>query len=178
MLLRLVRFVNLLLAGASAGVVLSHVLERPAKLAMPARDYLRVQQNLYQQYGRAGAIVEGGGLFSGLLCLWLSRRRPAAFALTAVGTACGAVMTGVWALFLDPINKRMSAWTEETMPENWAVLRDRWEILHATRAVLAGVAFSAQVSAAMAETPVAARPAPAIAVYPPVPEEDLALAQP
>jgi Domain of unknown function (DUF1772) len=46
-------------------------------------------------------------------------------------------MLFVWAVFINPINVRVRASTSESLPADWASLRDRWHRLHAIRAIFA-----------------------------------------
>ncbi len=48
MLLKVARFLSLLLSALGTGLVLSHVLKRLPKAALPAPIYRQVQQRLYR----------------------------------------------------------------------------------------------------------------------------------
>ena len=58
MLLDTLRFASLLLTALASGVVLSHVLERPGKLALAPATYVEVQQTLFRTYGTAVGALE------------------------------------------------------------------------------------------------------------------------
>src|ERR1700694_5178363 len=58
MTLDAVQFVSLLLNGVASGVVLSHVLERPGKVALAPATYVQVQQMLFRTYGPAVGALE------------------------------------------------------------------------------------------------------------------------
>jgi hypothetical protein len=59
-------------------------------------------------------------------------------------------MVTIWAVWINPINKLVNAWTPEQLPANWADFRDRWHILHTVRLVLAAIAFSAAIGGVFA----------------------------
>ncbi len=58
MILDTLRFASLLLTALASGVVLSHVLERPGKLALAPATYVEVQQTLFRTYGTAVGALE------------------------------------------------------------------------------------------------------------------------
>ncbi len=66
-----------------------------------------------------------------------------------LGAICLAAMIGIWAAFLNPINQEIATWTANEFPTNWADLRDRWDSLHAVRAVLAEIGLSALIVAVL-----------------------------
>src|SRR4030088_2704420 len=58
MILETLRFASLLLTALASGVVLSHVLERPGKLALAPATYVAVQQTLFRTSGTAVGALE------------------------------------------------------------------------------------------------------------------------
>ena len=113
----------------------AHVLELPNKLPLPREAYLTVQQ-IYRGWNRAGFVV----IAALVATLWFavvadeSAEIPATLAFLAI------LMTQVifW-VYTYPVNRRTHNWTEA--PEDWEVLRDRWEISHAASALLNFTAF-------------------------------------
>ena len=137
------RFLSLSLMGLGAGVSLSHALQWPQKAAFSGDEFLRVQQNLYYNYGPAGAILESGALLSTLATAYLTRNRPRAYALILLGLGCTTANTAIWATLINPINRRTLLWTADALPPKWADVRDRWHALHAARLIVALIGFSA-----------------------------------
>lgn len=72
--------------------------------------------------------------------------------MTLVGVLCHVANTLLWALLIRPINEQVESWTDETVPTNWTQWRDRWENLHAARAVLSVVGLSAQLTATLEDS--------------------------
>lgn len=144
-LLSVSRFLSLFLMGLGAGVSLSHALQWPKKAAFPGDLFLRVQQNLYDNYGPAGAIMESGAFLATLATAYLVRHRPRAFSLGLLGLGCTVANTTIWATLINPINQRTLTWTADTLPPDWAEVRDRWHALHAVRLVGAVIGFGALI---------------------------------
>jgi hypothetical protein len=80
---------------------------------------------------------------------FLTRGRGVIFALSLAGLVCLAAMLLVWAVFINPINIRVQASTSESLPADWASLRDRWHRLHAIRAISAIAGLSALISSVL-----------------------------
>ena len=58
MVLKIARFIALLLAALIAGVTFCHVLELPNKLTLSASTWLQVQQVLYRGFGPKAGLLE------------------------------------------------------------------------------------------------------------------------
>jgi hypothetical protein len=132
------RFASLLLNALASGVVFSHVLERPGKLALSPATYLQVQQTLFKTYGVVVGALETLALLA-TAAWWAMDRAP----LVGLAALADAAMIGVWALWINPINQQVNRWQPDTLPVDWARLRDRWEMLHTIRAVLSLAALGA-----------------------------------
>jgi hypothetical protein len=132
------RFASLLLNALASGVVFSHVLERPGKLALAPATYLQVQQTLFKTYGVTVGALETLALLA-TAAWWAIDRAP----LVGLAALADAAMIGVWAIWINPINQQVNRWQPDKLPVDWARLRDRWEMLHTIRAVLSLAALSA-----------------------------------
>lgn len=137
------RFIALLLGGLSAGVALTHLLELPNKMILSTKNYLFVQQHLYEGFGRVVGLIELGAFLATFVVIVLVRRRHVPFLLTLLAVMCFAVAQIVWQLHNAPVNQAVDGWTVTTMPSDWRTYRDRWEYAHAVRAMLYTVGFSA-----------------------------------
>jgi hypothetical protein len=139
------RFISLLLTALAAGVVLGHVMSRAGKITLPGPLFVTVQNTLYRNWGKSVGAVEIGAFLSTLVAAFLTRGRGVIFA----GLLCLAAMLLVWAVFINPINIRVQASTSESLPADWASLRDRWHRLHAIRAISAIAGLSALISSVL-----------------------------
>jgi hypothetical protein len=134
---------SLLFVALTLGLTFAHVLEIAGKLRLGARDWLTVQQNLYGAFGTIGAACE----ILAIAFTWLTvRQRPAGTPearytwAAAIAASAGLV---AWAMIVAPMNTVLSAWTPASIPPDWTRVRNRWELGHATQAVLYLTAFVA-----------------------------------
>jgi hypothetical protein len=80
MILKLARFVSLLLTALTLGLTFCHVMEIPGKLRLAGAAWLTVQQNLYVAFGPPlGAWIEVGAILLTWVVVLQVRRRRAAF---------------------------------------------------------------------------------------------------
>lgn len=107
-MLKAVRFVSLLLMGAQVGMSYSHALQAPAKRELPADVFLWVQKVLIRNYAAGVGTLETGAMILTLVAAFMGRgRRDVAANLTAF--ACSAAVIGVWAKFIELINREVRA---------------------------------------------------------------------
>jgi hypothetical protein len=133
----LLRFVSLFATALLAGPLFCHVLEMPAKMALPAELWLPVQQTLYNMFGPVSAPIELIAILStALLALSLLGRGGAAGWLTMVAALLLAGHLVEWFAVVAPANRLINGWTPATLPPDWAAVRDRWEYGHAAGAAL------------------------------------------
>ncbi len=72
------------------------------------------------------------------------------FVLTAIGVVCTIALTTTTLLVNVPINSEIiNTWSVNNPPADWAQVRDRWNLFHAIRTVLAVVALLCLLLAAM-----------------------------
>jgi len=143
----LVEFLSIFLLGFVSGVSFSHLLQRGPKKTLPAPQFLAIQQVLLRNYGPAVGGLEVAALFSTLAMAIVAWGHPVVPVLATLTSGCVLVMVLIWALWINPINKTVNSWTSESLPSNWADLRDRWHFLHTIRLVLSAVGFSAVIAA-------------------------------
>jgi len=141
------RFLSLLLTALAVGVVLSHVMSRAGKITLPGPLFIPVQNAPYGSWGKQLVAVETGAFLSTLMVAVVSRGMGPIFYLSLVGLFCLVGMMLVWVIFINPINVRVRASSPESVPSDWALLRDRWHRLHAVRAIFAIMGFSTLVLA-------------------------------
>lgn len=152
MLLKFVRFFNLLLVALTLGLTFSHALEYPGKARLTGAEWLVVQHNIYIAFGVVGAIIEVTAIITTWIVFSQIKGWKAARVLTLLAAVCGTAALGIWFAYVDPVNNALNSWTPDTLPDNWTQFRDRWEAGHAVSAALFALAFSALVIALMSET--------------------------
>lgn len=152
MLLKFVRFLNLLLVALTLGMTFCHALEYPGKLRLSGPEWLTVQHNIYVAFGVIGAIIEVMAIATTWIVFAQLRSWKAARVLTLLAALAVTAALGIWFGWVEPVNTALNAWTPDTLPDNWTRFRDRWEAGHAASAVLFLLAFSALVVAILTET--------------------------
>jgi len=129
MALRVVRFVNLLLATMLAGnAVGSVVFVNPALGTLPTRSHVEAERTITRRYLPIMRVLMPATVASCLALLGLRRERrdSASFRLTLAGTVGFIGMLGVTLIEI-PINKWTLEASPESPPADWAELRARWE---------------------------------------------------
>ncbi|MGF1608113.1 MAG: hypothetical protein ACFCUQ_01865 [Kiloniellales bacterium] len=152
-----VRFAGFLCLIVDLVALGAHLIELPNKLAMSGPLWLQVQQSLYRGWGPFIGPFEAGAVVFAWLLAYLLRGRGTAFGLTLSAALCLTLTLALFFVVVQPVNTAFAGWTPETIPVDWAAYRLRWEYGHAARAVLAALAMTALVRAALIER----HPAPA-----------------
>jgi hypothetical protein len=109
----------------------AHLIELLNKIDLPAESYLVVQQ-IYRGWALAGFVVFGALLAT--LALAFVRRGRRGFLPAVLAFLC---IVGTQVIFWSttyPANVATANWT--MLPENWDLLRARWEYSHAASSVL------------------------------------------
>jgi len=154
MALRVVQFTAIVLTALALVPAGAHLLEMPAKLALPREEYFAVQA-IYRGWALLGFVLIGAVVANVVLTVML-HGRGLHFAL-----ACTAflLVTATLAVFFAgafPANQATQNWT--VTPSEWRELRLQWEYGHAINAVLTFLALCALVlEAVLPEGALAAR---------------------
>jgi uncharacterized membrane protein len=136
MALKIVRLLNLILAGTLTGNELGGLVAvHPALGNLPAEEHLRAEQEVYRRYGRIMPFFMTATVASAIPVLSAIKDRGSAeFRLTLAGMLCFAAMLTVTLIGNVPINKRiLELPAREESYEEFLVLRRRWDRLHAVR---------------------------------------------
>lgn len=152
MLLKFVRFLNLLLVALTLGMTFCHALEHLGKVQLSGPDWLMLQHHVYMAYGVVGAIIEVTAIITTWIVFAQLRGWKLARLLTLIAALCSSAALGVWFAYVEPVNTALNAWTADTLPSDWARFRDQWEGGHAVGAALFAIAFGALVAAILSET--------------------------
>jgi hypothetical protein len=131
-----------LCAALISGVVFSHALQRGEKRRLTGPVFVQVQNTLYNRYGNFVGPMEVAALVLLLILLFVLPPDGVAIWLVAVAALCLAVMIGIWAAGIRPLNIEIRRWTPEVYPDEWARYRDRWARLHLLRMIAAMIALA------------------------------------
>jgi cell division protein FtsW (lipid II flippase) len=141
MLVRIVRFANLLFVGLFAGFLVTVAVFEQSLRGFDAQVYTQVRQvELVRLDNLAGVLLIPATittvvlLFRGLRWSW-------------VALALLIVVFAVTFIVNLPINSDQAGWVVQNPPADWAEVRDRWQIAHVVRTLAALGAFAAQIGA-------------------------------
>src|SRR3954470_7602210 len=99
MVLKVLRFLSLLLVALTLRLTFCHVMEIPGKLRLSGAEWLTVQHNLYIAFGPAlGAWIEVGAILLTWITAFLARERRPAFRWTLAAAVCTSAGLAVWFL--------------------------------------------------------------------------------
>lgn len=156
MLVKIWRFITLILSALVTGMALCHALELPAKMQYSASQYIAVQNTLYVAFGppNIGALIEFAAPLCAIALAILVRKRRPAFQLTLVAIALMLLAFPIlFFSFTEPANVVIRSATPESIPANWEQLRYQWEYSHLGRFFCHLAAFSVVVISVLVETP-------------------------
>jgi hypothetical protein len=95
--------------------------------------------------------VEVAAFFSTAAMAVVRWQEPVVRILATLASTCVLVMVLIWAVWINPINRTVNSWTSESIPLNWANIRDRWHYLHAIRVAFCVIGLSAVIIASLVE---------------------------
>jgi hypothetical protein len=137
------RWLTLMLAALCMGTTWAHFLEMPAKIKLDGPTWLMLLQTIYPpMFGTVGAFFEIAAPIAAVVLAFLLRGRPA-FRWTLLGALCLIAADAAFWIWVAPVNATLVPLSADTLPPDWAALRDQWEYTHAARALLqlAGLGF-------------------------------------
>jgi hypothetical protein len=136
----------LLLVAICLGPAFAHLFELPNKMGLGREDYFTVQQ-IYRGWALFGIPIFAAIAVT-LVLAWMARRQPHVAGRVLAALACLLAAQALFWIFTNPANVATQNWT--VMPDDWAVLRARWEYSHAAGAVLTFGALAALAAALFA----------------------------
>jgi len=131
---------------------LAHALELPGKYRLDRDAYLAIQSVYYPGF-TVGGVSEPLAILAALALLLATPSDDPPFWLTFVALLALIAMRLIFWLVTQRVNKFWFVGQNATalslqffgaaswIPDNWTVLRDRWEYSHLARAILAVTAF-------------------------------------
>ena len=143
MVLKISRFLNLMLAGLLAGNELgTWVAVHPALGRLSTPERIRAEQEVTRRFAAIMPFWMVSTILSCLPTLALGRN-SAGLRYSLLGTICLATMLLTTLFGNVPINNRVLELSPETDGEEFVELRERWDRLHTVRALLnvAGLGF-------------------------------------
>jgi hypothetical protein len=147
----------LILAAATMGMTLAHVLELPPSMSYGPRLWTRLNHTFFQYFASIGGPCEVVTVII-LIVLAAAARRERSIRWPAVtAAACFAAALIIWLAVVQPANAQVASWTTHSIPSDWKTWRDQWEYGHAARFVLMLAGYIALVVAVLRRGPAANR---------------------
>jgi uncharacterized membrane protein len=151
MLLRIVRFTNLVLAGMLAGNEFgTWAAVHPSLGKLDPAERIRAEQEITRRYAAIMPAWMGSTVFSSILALLFSRG-TAGFRSTLFGTVCFVGMLASTMIGNVPINDRVLEMDPVRDQDEFASLRERWDRLHALRVALNVAGLASLVAGVLAD---------------------------
>lgn len=156
MLLRVWRFITLLLTALALTMESAHVLELPQKMQYDAQFYSAVNTTMYRYFAVGGGVFQVGSIVAAFVLAFLVRQRRPSFGWTLAGAFCLLLAFGIWLAVVAPVNSEVAEAMRsapKSVPAVWMRLRTRWEYGHVAGFVVHLVGLCALVLSVLVETP-------------------------
>lgn len=144
LLVKIWRFLTVLLAALSLSLSVCHLFEMPQRLKFEPELWVRVTvfENIFRYFGSVGALFEVGSILTAIVLVFLVRKRGKSFYLTLAGALCLAAALTSWILFVAPVNAELAKWLSQPIPSDFAIWRNQWEYAHSVNAFIKIFGFS------------------------------------
>jgi len=155
-MLRMWRFITIVLAALALTMTSAHVLELPQKMQYEAQLYSAVNTTMYRYFAIVGGVYSIGSIIAAGVLAFLVRNHRPAFWWALTGAALLVLWFVSWLALVVPVNNQVAAALQaapESVPGLWMRLRGRWEYGHATGFVIQLLGFAALVISVVVETP-------------------------
>ncbi|MEV5985909.1 anthrone oxygenase family protein [Streptomyces sp. NPDC052051] len=139
---KITRYVSLLGGGVLTGGALTTFVLELALRRLGALTYIQVRQAEHDYFPWfIGAVF--GPTFIAVVMLVVLARKAGSPALRPAATALVLLVLALVVSFVVnvPINLDQFDWNAQAPPEDWAGIRDRWQIAHAVRTTLCVIAL-------------------------------------
>jgi uncharacterized membrane protein len=155
MVLRMARFINLLLTGVLTGNEFGGFVGfHPALYELPTEAHARAERAITSRFGKIMPFFMTAAILSFVPVLSLVRdRRSPSFFFTLVGMLCFMAMLAVTFAGNMPVNRRMLEMDPGTVSsEELMELRRRWDRFHTARNALNFFGFASALLGALSES--------------------------
>ncbi|MCB9046798.1 MAG: DUF1772 domain-containing protein [Chitinophagales bacterium] len=138
---RLIRFLNIIMAGLVSGVIFGIWLGyNPAGLSAPT--YIEQQQSVIRALNVLMPILGLITIVLTLLSALGAKKDKGRYYMLLLATAL-LIVSGLTTKFGNqPINSIVMTWDMHAAPDNWMALRDKWWSFHIIRTTTAVIAFA------------------------------------
>ena len=135
MKLKAIEFASLMLASLVMGVFWGTWFTLTRSIPdFSASEFIHIGKTIIANVGFPMAIIMPLTLLSMLIAIVLSRRiNRASFYLYIISFLLMILTLVITVAIEVPIDNQIKTWTETTVPSNWELLRQKWNIFHTVR---------------------------------------------
>jgi hypothetical protein len=160
MLLKVLRFVAVMLAAITLAMGICHLMQLPARMGWDQYLWVgsTVQGGLYQLFGSIGAIIGIVAIIVLFLLAYILREhgRPG-FNFALAAAILYAAAFALWWVLVYPANVELAKWVNGPVPDNWTEVRSHWEWGHAIISLVELAGFAALVWSVLMDTSLPAK---------------------
>ena len=156
MVLKITRFVAIILAALTLGMGFCHLMELPARMGWDQYLWVgsTVQGGLYSLFGSVGAVIDVATIIAlALLAYFVREHARPGFRPALAAALLFALALVLWWVLVYPVNVELAKWVNGPVPADWTDYRARWEWGHAVISVLELAGFAALIASLLADTP-------------------------
>jgi hypothetical protein len=150
------RFVALLLAALTLGLSFCHLMQLPSRMAWDQYLWVgsTVQGGLYAMFGSVGAVIfVTTVIVLALLAYFVREHKRPGFGLALAAVILFLLALVLWWVLVYPVNVELAKWVNGPVPADWTDYRARWEWGHAIIAGVELIGFAALIGSVLADTP-------------------------
>jgi hypothetical protein len=154
-LLKVFRFVAVMLAALTLGMSFCHLMQLPARMAWDQYLWVgsTVQGGLYAMFGSIAAAIDVATVIVlGILAYFVREHGRPGFRLALAAAVLFALAFALWWVLVYPVNVELATWVDGPVPADWTVYRSRWEWGHAVISLLELAGFAALIASVLADT--------------------------
>jgi uncharacterized membrane protein len=154
MLLKVLRFVTVMLAALTLAMGICHLMQLPARMAWDQYLWVgsTVQGGLYGLFGSIGAIIGIVAIIVMFLHAYIVREhRHPGFNFALAAAILFASAFALWWVLVYPANIELAKWINGPVPDNWTEVRSRWECGHAIISLAELAGFAALIWSVLAD---------------------------
>jgi uncharacterized membrane protein len=149
---------GVLFSGLFAGFLTAVLVLEASMRGFPAAVYIQVRQvELVHLNDLATVLLPAALLATATLAFITIARRASGRWLAATALVLLVATFTISALVNVPINTEQLGWSMLAPPQDWADVRDRWQIAHLARTIAAVCAFIVLAAAAITQRPTSTR---------------------
>jgi hypothetical protein len=154
-MLRVWRFLAIILAALALTMISAHVLEMPQKMQYDAQLYSAVNTTMYRYFAIVGGVYSMGSIIAAGVLAFLVRRDRAVFRWALAGALLLVLWFVSWLTLVAPVNNQVATalqFSPAGVPALWMQLRRRWEYGHAIGFVLQLLGLCALLISVLVDT--------------------------